>query len=38
MLKYLIKVYFDSFEVPALYFVGTFLSALAFALCSHALS
>ena len=24
MLKYLIKVYFDSFEVPALYFVRPF--------------
>ena len=25
MFKYLVKVYFDSFEVPALYLVGTFL-------------
>ena len=24
MLKYLVKVYFDSFEVPAMYLVGTF--------------
>ena len=24
MLTYLVKVYFDSFEVPALYLVGTF--------------
>ena len=37
VLKYLVKFYFDSFEVPALYLVETFLWALGFVLCNHAL-